>query len=104
MFPILKSTHLTGGKAQREETFKVGEFSDPQRFLQENLHGSAPLFVLALHTQHLAAVQEPDLPKSSPGSKRDGFFQLLKPQVGNSAGIQQVRQAARFKRRLTVSN
>lgn len=92
MFPMLDPAHLSGGKAPREETFKVGEFSDPQRFLQENLHGSVP----ALHTQPLAAVWEPDPPKSSPGSKRDVFFQLLKRQVGKSAGIQQVRQAAKF--------
>lgn len=93
---MLDPAHLTGGKAPREETSKVGEFSDPQRFLQEDLHGSAPRFVPALHTQPLAAVREPDPPKSSPGSKRDVFFQLLKPQVGKSAGIQQVRQAAKF--------
>lgn len=96
MFPTPEPARLTGGKAPREETFKVGEFSDPRRFLQENLHGSAPRFVPALHTQRLAAVQEPDLPKSSPRSPRDVFFQLLKPQVGKSAGIQQVRQAEKF--------
>lgn len=56
VLPTLEPARLIGGKAPREETFKVGEFSDPRRFLQENLHGSAPRFVPALHTQHLAAV------------------------------------------------
>lgn len=56
MFPMLNPAHLTGGKAPREETFKVGEFSDPRRFPQENMHGSAPQFLPDLHTQPLAAL------------------------------------------------